>query len=394
MAAEEGRLIRFEAVSKRYGRGTYAVEELDLEVARGELCVLVGPSGAGKTTVLKMVNRLVEPSSGRVLVGGQDVSLVDRVELRRRTGYVIQQAGLFPHLRVADNVASVPRLLGWDRTRVRRRVDDMLALVGLEPSVYAPRYPHELSGGQAQRVGVARALAGDPPVLLMDEPFGAVDPLGRERLQQEFLRLQGQLHKTVIMVTHDIDEAVTMGDRIAVLAQGGLLQQYATPAEVLAHPATAFVAGFVGADRGLRRLAVTPIDEGDLYMPPVVSPSTTLAAARAAVEAEGIDWAVVVGAGGELLGWVEPGRADDGVSGVGASGAVAPLVRPLEAVVSLGSSLKVAFAEMLQHDAGWVAVLDKGRYLGVLTPDGLHAALRRSVGGQPVEPAGLAQSGM
>ena len=375
-------MIRFEAVSKRYGRATYAVRDLDLEVGAGELCVLVGPSGAGKTTVLKMVNRLVEPSSGRVLLDGTDVSEVDRVVLRRRTGYVIQQAGLFPHLKVAENVASVPKLLGWDRATVRKRVADMLELVGLDPAVYAGRYPHELSGGQAQRVGVARALAGDPPVLLMDEPFGAVDPVGRERLQQEFLRLQGQLRKTVIMVTHDIDEAVTMGDRIAVLAQGGLLQQYASPAEVLAHPATSFVAGFVGADRGLRRLAVTPIETGDLYMPPVVQPSSTVAAADAAVASEDTEWAVVVGDDGKLLGWVEPRQI---LAAGGAAGAkVGLFVRPLEARVSLGSSLRAAFAQMLQQDAGWVAVLEKDRYLGVLTPDALHAALRRSVGGEPL----------
>ncbi len=375
-------MIRFEAVSKRYGRTTYAVRDLDLEVRAGELCVLVGPSGAGKTTVLKMVNRLVEPSSGRVLLDGRDVSEVDRVELRRRTGYVIQQAGLFPHLKVADNVASVPRLLGWDRAAVRERVGDMLELVGLDPAVYAGRYPHELSGGQAQRVGVARALAGDPPVLLMDEPFGAVDPVGRDRLQQEFLRLQGQLRKTVIMVTHDIDEAVTMGDRIAVLAQGGLLQQYASPAEVLAHPATSFVAGFVGADRGLRRLAVTPVEPGDLYMPPVVRPSSTVAAAGDAAASGGTDWAVVVGDDGKLLGWVEPRQI---LAAGGAAGAkVGLFVRPLEARVSLGSSLRAAFAQMLQQDAGWVAVLEGDRYLGVLTPDALHAALRRSVGGEPL----------
>ena len=375
-------MIRFEAVSKRYGRATYAVRDLDLEVGAGELCVLVGPSGAGKTTVLKMVNRLVEPTSGRVLLDGADVSEVDRVALRRRTGYVIQQAGLFPHLKVAENVASVPKLLGWDRATVRKRVTDMLELVGLDPAVYAGRYPHELSGGQAQRVGVARALAGDPPVLLMDEPFGAVDPVGRERLQQEFLRLQGQLRKTVIMVTHDIDEAVTMGDRIAVLAQGGLLQQYASPAEVLAHPATSFVAGFVGADRGLRRLAVTPIETGDLYMPPVVQPSSTVAAASAAVAGEDTEWAVVVGDDGKLLGWVEPRQI---LAAGGAAGAkVGPFVRPLDARVSLGSSLRAAFAQMLQQDASWVAVLEGDRYLGVLTPDALHAALRRSVGGEPL----------
>jgi osmoprotectant transport system ATP-binding protein len=373
-------MIRFEAVSKRYASGTYAVDNLDLEVATGELCVLVGPSGGGKTTVLRMVNRLVEPTSGRVLVDGSDVATVDRVELRRRTGYVIQQTGLFPHLKVADNVASVPRLLGWDRARVRARVGELLELVGLDPAVYAGRYPHELSGGQAQRVGVARALAGDPPVLLMDEPFGAVDPIARDHLQQEFLRLQAQLHKTVILVTHDVDEAVTMGDRIAVLRQGGVLEQYDTPAELLGHPATPFVADFIGADRGLRRLAVTPIEVSDLYTPPVVRPSSTVDEAGAAVRAEGINWAVVVSEEGRLLGWVEPGR----LPGADGASSVARYMHPLDARVSIDASLKAAFAEMLQHDAAWVAVLDKGRYLGVLTPDALHAALRRSVGGQPV----------
>jgi osmoprotectant transport system ATP-binding protein len=376
-------MIRFEAVSKRYGNGTYAVEDLNLEVTTGELCVLVGPSGGGKTTVLRMVNRLVEPTSGRIVIDGQDIATVDPVELRRRTGYVIQQSGLFPHLKVADNVASVPKMLGWDRTRVRSRVDEMLELVGLDPATYAGRYPHELSGGQAQRVGVARALAGDPPVLLMDEPFGAVDPIQRDRLQQEFLRLHAQLHKTVIMVTHDVDEAVRMGDKIAVLSQGGVLQQYETPAELLAHPATTFVSDFIGADRGLRRLAVTPIEVSDLYLPPMVTPQTTVAQAQAAVAGEGTSWAVVVDESGRLLGWVEPGRMGDNGS-PGPSSTVARYMRPLDAHVRIDASLKVAFAEMLQHDAGWVAVLDDARFLGVLTPDALHAALRRSVGGDPV----------
>jgi osmoprotectant transport system ATP-binding protein len=377
-------MIRFEKVSKRYGNGSYAVDNLDLQVDAGELCVLVGPSGGGKTTVLRMVNRLVEPTSGKVLVDGKDIATLDRVELRRQTGYVIQQPGLFPHLKVADNVASVPRLLGWDRARVRARVSDLLDLVGLDPAVYAGRYPHQLSGGQAQRVGVARALAGDPPVLLMDEPFGAVDPIARERLQQEFLRLQQQLHKTIILVTHDVDEAVTMGDRIAVLSQGGVLQQYDTPAEVLGHPATPFVADFIGADRGLRRLAVTPIEVTDLYTPPVVGPRTTIDLAHAAVEAEGTRWAVVVNDEGALLGWVEPAGPPDGSRQPDGSASVSRYMRPLRASVGLEASLKTAFAEMLQNDAAWVAVLDNGLYLGVLTPDTLHAALRRSVGGEPV----------
>jgi osmoprotectant transport system ATP-binding protein len=376
-------MIEFEEVSKRYSEASYAVDHLDLQVRDGELTVLVGPSGCGKTTTLKMVNRLVDLTSGRILFDGRDIATIDPVGLRRRIGYVIQSAGLFPHLKVADNVASVPRLLGWDKARTKSRVTELLELVGLDPDRFARRYPHELSGGQQQRVGVARALAGDPPVLLMDEPFGAVDPIARERLQGEFLHLQSQLKKTVIFVTHDIEEAVTLGDRIAVLRQGGVLQQYDTPAEVLGRPATPFVADFVGADRGLRRLAVTPIEITDLQTPPVLAPATTMAEARAAVAASDGRWAVVVDAGGGLVGWVEPdapaySSAPDGDR-------VSDHTRALEARVTLDESLKAAFSEMLQYDAGWVAVLDGQRYLGVLTPDALHAALRRSVGGQPVE---------
>ena len=374
-------MLRFEQVTKRYGDGSVAVDHLDLEVGDGELCVLVGPSGCGKTTTLRMVNRLVEPTSGRVLFDGEDVATVDPVALRRRIGYVIQQAGLFPHLRVAENVAAVPRLLGWDKARTRARVHDLLELVGLDPDQYARRYPHELSGGQQQRVGVARALGGDPPVLLMDEPFGAVDPIARERLQSEFLRLQAHLDKTVIFVTHDIEEAVTLGDRIAVLRQGGVLEQVDTPAEVLGRPATAFVADFVGADRGLRRLAVTPIESTDLQQPPVLHPDASMADARAAVAAGDDRWAVVVDGGGRLMGWVDP----DEPASASADGAdaVARHVHTFDARVTVDESLKAAFAEMLQHDAGWVAVLDRDRYVGVLTPDALHAALRRSVGGEP-----------
>ncbi len=372
-------MISFQSVSKRYSGGRFAVENLDLEVADGELSVLVGPSGCGKTTTLRMVNRLVDPTSGRILVDGQDIASTDAVTLRRRIGYVIQQAGLFPHLKVAENVASVPRLLGWDKAKTAVRVNELLDLVGLEPAQYAGRYPHELSGGQQQRVGVARALAGDPPVLLMDEPFGAVDPVARDHLQQEFLHLQEQLHKTVIFVTHDIEEAVTLGDRIAVLRQGGVLQQYDTPAEVLGRPATAFVADFVGAARGLRRLAVTDIEIADLATPPVIAPDATLAQARGEVAGAGTRWAVVVDGDGRLLGWVDPG--DTAAAGLDR---VADHLRTFDATVSADASLKAAFAEMLQHDAGWVAVLDGERYLGVLTPDTLHAALRRSVGGEPV----------
>jgi osmoprotectant transport system ATP-binding protein len=285
---------------------------------------------------------------------------------------VIQQVGLFPHLTITDNVATVPRLLGWDRARINERVSSLLELVGLPPAQFGRRYPAELSGGQRQRAGVARALAADPPVLLMDEPFGAIDPITRDRLQGEFLRLQQEVRKTIVFVTHDIEEAVRLGDRIAILAQGGRLQQYDTPARVLGSPATPFVADFVGADRGLRRLTVTAIDIADLDRPPLVHVADDLAEARRAMDVGESKWAVVVDGDGHLQGWIgsETSMGD---------GTVGSRVHRMEAWVPLGATLKQAFSEMLQHDAGWVAVLDGARFVGVLTPDSLHAALRRSV---------------
>jgi osmoprotectant transport system ATP-binding protein len=312
-------MIRLDGVTKRYADGTVAVDGLSLDVADGEICVLVGPSGCGKTTTMKMINRLVEPSSGTITVAGEDVSTIDPVQLRRRIGYVIQQVGLFPHQTVAENVGTVPKLLGWDKARLRGRVDELLTLVGLEPGRFAGRYPHQLSGGQRQRVGVARALAADPPVLLMDEPFGAIDPITRDRLQAEFLRLQSELRKTVVFVTHDVDEAVRLGDRIAILAEGGRLEQYAPPAELLAQPATPFVANFVGADRGLKRLGVLSIDRSDLV------------------------------AGNP-----------DGLPSVRAS-----------------ATLREALSAMLSAGTNAVAVVDGDAFVGVLSDQALHAAARR-----------------
>jgi len=364
-------MIRLESVTKRYG-GEVAVDNLSLEIADGELCVLVGPSGCGKTTTMKMINRLIEPTSGTIELDGTDVMSLSAVELRRRIGYVIQQVGLFPHLTVADNVATVPRLLKWDKARIKARVGELLELVGLDPAQFGRRYPSELSGGQRQRAGVARALAADPPVLLMDEPFGAIDPITRERLQGEFLRLQQEVRKTIVFVTHDIEESVRMGDRIAILAQGGHLQQYDTPAKILGSPATPFVADFVGADRGLRRLTVTGIEVADLDKPPVVQTDSSLAEARRAMDADDSRWAVVVDTGAQLRGWIGREEADG-------DGTVAGRSHRMEAWVPLNASLKQAFSEMLQHDAGWVAVLDGERFMGVLTPDSLHIALRRSV---------------
>ncbi len=315
-------MIRLVGVGKTYADGTVAVQELDLDVPRGDLVVLVGPSGCGKSTTLKMINRLIEPTSGQILLAGEDITHTDPVALRRRIGYVIQQTGLFPHQTVRANVATVPTLLGWDKDKASARADELLDLVGLDPGQYGGRYPHQLSGGQRQRIGVARALAADPPVLLMDEPFGAVDPLVRARLQDEFLRLQRELHKTVVMVTHDIDEAVRLGDRVAVFAAGGRLAQYDEPTRLLGSPADDFVADFVGASRGLRRLAVTPIDADDL----------------------------------------EPLEGD---------------VPPVS--VSVTDSLEDALATLLRQDGERIAVTRDGRPVGVLTAATVHRALRRSV---------------
>jgi osmoprotectant transport system ATP-binding protein len=248
-----------ENLGKVFPDGTVAVGDISLEVPAGELVVLIGPSGSGKSTVLRMINRLIEPSKGTVRIDGTDIAEQDPVELRRQIGYVIQNVGLFPHQTIRANVGTVPRLLGWNRKRIRDRADELLELVGLDPQRYGGRYPSELSGGQRQRVGVARALAADPLVLLMDEPFSAVDPIVRARLQEEFLRLQAAVRKTIVLVTHDIDEAVRLGDRIAVLGEGGRLLQYDRPPALLSSPASDTVRDFVGADRGIRRLTVTPM---------------------------------------------------------------------------------------------------------------------------------------
>jgi osmoprotectant transport system ATP-binding protein len=260
-------MITFDHVTKRYGDGTPAVDDLSLEIGDGEIVVLVGPSGCGKTTSLKMINRLVEPTSGTITVDGRDTHSHDVNALRRSIGYVIQQVGLFPHLDVAENVATVPRLAGWDRQRIAARVDELLELVGLPPAQYAKRLPSELSGGERQRVGVARALGADPPVLLMDEPFGAIDPIARERLQDELLRLQRVVRKTIVFVTHDIEEAIKLGDRVALLQRGGVLAQYATPAELLANPASPFVEDFLGEGRMVRRLGLIRVADVPLPKP-------------------------------------------------------------------------------------------------------------------------------
>jgi osmoprotectant transport system ATP-binding protein len=302
--------IVFQNVTKRYpGRRAAAVDNLSLHIPAGEICVLVGPSGGGKTTAMKMVNRLIEITEGDILIDGRSVCSLDVIELRRRIGYVIQHVGLFPHMSIADNIATVPRLLGWPKAKIQARVRELLELVGLDPEHDRDRYPRQLSGGQQQRVGLARAMAADPAVMLMDEPFGALDPITRDRLQQEFLRLHVEIRKTVIFVTHDIDEAIKMGDRIAILREGGILAQYDTPDAILANPADEFVARFVGADRSLKRLALKRLADiellaapnGDESRYPTVAASTTLRDALALMLEEGRSELAVVD-GGRLCG--------------------------------------------------------------------------------------------
>ncbi len=310
MARQRGATVEFRDVTKRY-TDQVAVDGLSFIVPAGKICILVGPSGSGKTTSLKMVNRLIEPTSGAILIDGQDVLQEDPVQLRRRIGYVIQQVGLFPHQTIEENVGTVPRLLGWPKDRIRTRSTELLELVGLEPARYASRYPAQLSGGERQRAGVARALAADPPVMLMDEPFGAVDPIVRERLQAELLRIQRDQGTTVLFVTHDIDEAIRLGDRIAIMKEGKLVQ-YAPPGELLAHPADEFVAQFVGSDRGLKRLGLLTAGGADLDpsvdrgavdpRAPVLSASTTLRDALARMLEREVQQAPVVDDGDGYLG--------------------------------------------------------------------------------------------
>jgi osmoprotectant transport system ATP-binding protein len=310
MPTQRGATVEFRDVTKRY-TDQVAVKGLSLTVPAGKICILVGPSGSGKTTSLKMVNRLVEPTSGAILIDGHDILGEDPVQLRRRIGYVIQQVGLFPHQTIEENVGTVPRLLGWPKERIRSRSTELLALVGLDPKRYAKRYPAQLSGGERQRAGVARALAADPPVMLMDEPFGAVDPIVRERLQGELLRIHRDQGTTVLFVTHDVDEAIRLGDRIAIMRDGQLVQ-YAPPGELLAHPVNDFVAQFVGSDRGLKRLGLLTARGADLDpavdragldpRAPELSAATTLRDALVRMLESDVEQAPVVDESGRYLG--------------------------------------------------------------------------------------------
>jgi osmoprotectant transport system ATP-binding protein len=334
--------LEFRNVSKTYdGSGEPAIQDLSFEVPAGEICVLVGPSGCGKTTAMRLANRMIEMTSGDILVGGVSVRTRPPAELRREIGYAIQQIGLFPHQTIAENIATVPRVLGWPRERIRARVDELIELIGLDPADTRDRYPAQLSGGQRQRVGVARALAADPPLMLMDEPFGAIDPINRERLQDELLGLQKRIRKTIVFVTHDINEAIKLGDRIAVLKKGGVLAQYATPVELLMHPADAFVEDFVGSDRALKRLALTRAS--DVELRPVDN---------------GLPFALVRDESGRPVAWERDGER-----------------HPVHTVRG-DESLRDALSDLLASPVELGAVIDdEGRVKGVIGVDVIHALL-------------------
>ncbi|MFJ6727328.1 ABC transporter ATP-binding protein [Streptomyces sp. NPDC091281] len=361
-------MIRIDSVTKRYPDGTVAVDRLSLEIPDRSITVLVGPSGCGKTTTLRMINRMVEPSEGAILIDGVDSRQQPVNTLRRSMGYVIQNAGLFQHRTILDNIATVPRLLGWSKEKSRARARELMERVGLDPAL-AKRYPYQLSGGQQQRVGVARALASDPPVLLMDEPFSAVDPVVRKGLQDELLRLQAELGKTIVFVTHDIDEAVKIGTMVAVLRTGGRLAQFAPPAELLSNPADAFVEDFLGADRGIRRLSFFSSAGLDLLTAPIVAVDAT--AEQIARRAADAPYVLVTGVDGRPLGWSEP---DDLTAGRVDTGRLLPYGRPF---VAGEDSLRAALDCAVLSPTGWAVAVDgEGRAAGVVSQQSIAEAIR------------------
>lgn len=378
-SASHGAVVEFDHVTKHYAAATAkdgkgvpgAVNDLSMTVPAGKICILVGPSGCGKTTSLKMVNRLIEPTSGRITIDGVDIESRGLTDLRRSIGYVIQQVGLFPHQTIGENVATVPRLLGWPSARQRARSEELLALVGLDPAKYRDRYPAQLSGGERQRVGVARALAANPPIMLMDEPFGAVDPIVRDRLQNEFLRLQESIAKTILFVTHDIDEAIKMGDLVAVFQTGGILAQFGTPLDILAAPASDFVARFVGQDRGLKRLSLLRVSDAELRPPTTGRPGDSAADARQRAATDKQHYLLMVDEGNRPLGWI---AHDD----IPSDGTLTPeMANPVSPQVNRRTTLKDALSMMLDADVQTGIVVDRtGAVQGLLTIDAVARKMR------------------
>ena len=372
--------ISLRDVTKTYsGVDTPAVKDLNLDVANGEILVLVGPSGCGKSTTLRLINRMIEPSSGEIIFDGENVTKSDPNELRRRMGYVIQQIGLFPHRTIAENIAIVPKSLKWPKEKIRARVDELLELTGMDPNVYRDRYPKELSGGQAQRVGVARALGAEPDVLLMDEPFGAIDPITRFNLQNEFLRLQSELKKTIVFVTHDIDEAVKMGDRIAILKDQSEIAQLDTPEAILTNPADSFVEDFLGSGAVLKTLTLRRLNDIQLVHPPEITQQTSRSEAAAQLRQSGHPFMVLLDDSRRPIAWVNEENLDSSDSLVSNSRRISVKLEPED-------TLQEALSVMLQSSTGMSAVVDSsGQYLGTCTIQSLAELLTD----QPVDGASL-----
>lgn len=381
-----GKSIRLEGVTKRYpGQTTPAVDGVTLEIPAGQVVMLVGPSGCGKTTTLKMINRLIEPTDGRIVLGDEDVTDIDGDQLRRRIGYVIQAGGLFPHMTVAQNIAIVPKMLGWDAQRIEERTTELLDLVSLDPDTYRDRYPKELSGGQQQRVGVARALAADPPVLLMDEPFGAVDPITRQRLQDELIRIQHELRKTIVIVTHDFDEAVKLGDWIVIFREGAQIVQYDTPERILAEPADEFVESFIGSGAGLKQLNLRRVRDVELREAVTARPGEAAADVLARVEQAKHGHAVILDERDRPIGW--PSRRQ-----LSRLATLADAVDETTPIVGQDATLNDALDEMLVSSAGAAIVTGRrGAFVGVITVEVVMEAIRAvrdaagdDIGGAPV----------
>jgi osmoprotectant transport system ATP-binding protein len=374
-------MIKLEELSKRYPDGTLAVDSVSMDIPEGEIVILVGPSGCGKTTTMRLINRLIEPTSGRITLEGDDVTHVDADNLRRRIGYVIQQIGLLPHQTIAENIGTVPRLLKWDKGRIRKRVDELLDLVGLDPETYRGRYPKELSGGQQQRIGVARAMAADPPVMLMDEPFGATDPITRERLQNEFLRIQEELRKTIVFVTHDIDEAIKMGDRIAILEDQSHVAQFDTPEVVLTNPASSFVEDFIGSGASLKRLNLSRVNDVK-YAPnwPVATINDDPQAVMRQLQASEKTAALLLDEHDKPRRWVDTNtlnRNDKPLSEAGL---------PVVSLVSPGATLRDAVDEMLTSNAGCAVVVGAhDTYEGIVDWETVMGAIQQMRGASEEE---------
>jgi osmoprotectant transport system ATP-binding protein len=376
-------MIKLDNVTKAFetpARTAVAADRISFQVADGEICVLLGPSGCGKTTTLKMVNRLIEPTSGTITINGKNTSAYDPVELRRTIGYVIQQIGLFPNMTVEDNICVVPKLLGWNMDKARERAAELLATINLEPAIFLKRYPKELSGGQQQRVGVARALAADPPVLLMDEPFGAIDPINREVIQDEFLKIHRRLKKTVMFVSHDIDEAVKMADKVAIF-RAGKLEQFDTPDTILAHPVNSFVADFVGTDRTLKRLRLVKVQSALVTQAPRVTPEDPLDRAASLMREHDQEFIVMVDSGGRPQGYVARDAAETHEGRVAEHGARLP------ATVKLDEDLRTAVSMMFMYDVPWLTCVDRdGLFAGVVTQRGITRLLGETYRGEPMLP--------